>query len=323
MRVTRKKIIWSIVSVIVAIAGGELFARFALGLGSPPLTVSHPRIEYMFKPNQDVYRFGNHFVVNQYGMRTEPFPTKKENDEFRIMVFGDSVINGGNLTDHADLATSLLRERLLEVADGKNVVVGNISAHSWGPGNWLAYAREYGFFDADVVVVVISSHDYADNPDFQPLSMNTHPTERPISALLEGIERYLPRYLPRLGSGDGTRRSDPFLAEANERDAQEGLDDLKSFLELAQEQSGFVLVLQHWDKLEVESGTAGLGNEHIKAVCEQLGITPISLALYFRQSVDKGANPFRDGIHPNNIGQELIAQAIFENMPNEALQRTR
>src|SRR5680860_1531138 len=148
-----------VVVMAVVLFTGELFSRFYLGLGDPPLFIQHPAIEYMYKPNQDVYRFGNHFIVNQFGMRSHPFTVSKEGNEFRVMVFGDSVLNGGNLTDHDDLATSILESKFTK-AGHENVVVGNISAGSWGPGNWLAYAREYGFFDTDIVAIVVSSHDY-------------------------------------------------------------------------------------------------------------------------------------------------------------------
>ena len=201
MHIRSNYLIRTIILLLVIFAIGEAFARYYLGLGTPPLSVTHARIEYMFKPNQDIYRFGNHYIVNQYGMRTIPFSKEKANGDFRLMVFGDSVLNGGNLTDHAALATTILNDRLSGL-NYKNVIVGNISAGSWGPGNWLAYAKEYGFFGADIVALVISSHDYTDNPTFQALSKNTHPTEKPISALLEGITRYLPRYLPQIGNNN-------------------------------------------------------------------------------------------------------------------------
>ena len=66
----------------------------------------------MYKPDQDVMRFGKRFIINHYGMRSENFPAKNVDKEIRLMVFGDSVVDGGNLTDHADLATTLLQNRL-------------------------------------------------------------------------------------------------------------------------------------------------------------------------------------------------------------------
>ena len=295
---------------------GEMLSRHVLGLGTPPLFVPHPQIEYMLKPNQDLYRFGNHIIVNQYGMRTEPFSASKQPGEFRLMVFGDSVLNGGNQTDHADLATSVEKYRLIS-AGYNNVIVGNISAGSWGPGNWLAYAKEYGFFDADIIALLISSHDYADNPTFLPLDWITHPTVRPVSALLEGVERYLPRYLAHADARNNATETDRFPAEGNEREVQKGLEDLRTFLLLAKDKSSTVLVFQHLEKSEIENSTPHPGYQRIKTVCEQLGIVPISLEPYFRRSIDSGADPYRDNIHPNEAGQLLIAEAIMANLPSK------
>jgi len=44
---------------------------------------------------------------------------------------------------------------------GRPVVVGNASAKSWGPPNELAYLQHFGTLDADVVILELSSHDYA------------------------------------------------------------------------------------------------------------------------------------------------------------------
>jgi hypothetical protein len=314
MRKVKKNLVWIVSLLIPAAIVGEIGAKYYLGLGTPPLVVTHPRIEYMFKPNQDVYRFGNHFITNQYGMRTEPFNSQKINSEFRVMVFGDSVLNGGNLTDHSALSTTILKNKLSEVK-GENVVVGNISAGSWGPGNWLAYAKEYGFFGANVVVLVISSHDYADNPTFESLNPNTHPTAAPISALFEGATRYLPRYLPVLrAENNNTIETDKFIEESDEKESQKGLGDLKSFLEIAKSNSNNVLVLQHWEKLEIDKDSAHLGNEKIKMICEHLRVSCVSLKPYFSRSMKSGINPYRDNIHPNKIGQELISEAIFVHL---------
>ena len=165
---------------------GEVVARYWLGLGTPPLSITHPKIEYMFKPNQDLQRFGNHQIYNEIGMRSAEMATLPQKRQ--ILVFGDSVLNGGNLTDHGDLATTR--------ATTKDVFFGNVSAGSWGPQNIGAWIDEFGFQGADAAVLVLSSHDLGDLPTFEPLNPNTHPTAQPMSALLEGFSRYLPRFLP-------------------------------------------------------------------------------------------------------------------------------
>ena len=308
----KKTLILLTVTTVIGIVGGETFARYHLGLGTPPLSITHPQIEYMFKPNQDVMRFGNRIIINQYGMRTAQFDARRANDkEFRIMVFGDSVLNGGNLTDHDALATTLMQKKLQEK---QKSVVGNISAGSWGPGNWLAYAKEYGFFDANIVVLVISSHDYADNPAFEALNENTHPTKRPVSAILEGITRYLPRYLPRFDASVPLK--DPNVSkEIASKEVLQGINDLKNFLDLAKKNSAYVIVLQHWDRSEIERGIPEVGYQRIHQVCNSSGVSCISLEPYLRQAIKKGNNPYLDNIHLNQNGQKLIADALFDNLP--------
>jgi hypothetical protein len=318
MGLRKKTFVLSFMAVMFGIAGGEIFARYSLGLSTPPLYMEHPKIEYMLIPNQDVHRFGNRIIINQYGMRSMPFTEKKDDGEFRIMVFGDSVINSGNLMDHGKLATTILQDELGKAKE--RVVVGNVSAGSWGPGNWLAYAEEFGFFGADIIVVIISSHDYVDNPTFQTLNKNFFPTERPISAILEGITRYLPRYLLQVFKLRAYNEPDSFEKTENEQEVLKGLSDLRRFLELSKNNSTNVLVLQAWEKSELEQGLAKPGHQRIKEVCESIGISPISLEGYFRRSIENGKSPYLDKIHPNRIGQQLIAEAIIENLPNTALE---
>lgn len=321
LRLTKKYLLWILMPIFAALGVGELFARYYLGLGTPPLSVTHQTIEYMYVPNQDVYRFGNHFTTNQYGMRTMPFAANKSSGEFRIMVFGDSIVNGGALTANAALATTLIQSKLDRSSNRQTIVVGNISAGSWGPGNWLAYANEYGFFGADVIVLVISSHDYADNPTFAPLNPTTHPTAAPISALVEGITTYLPRYLPQTTMPATVERfkapTEPNRSaeNANEPEVLKGLTNLKIFLNIAKTNSKNVLVFQHWEKPEIEQGFPNAGNNKIREVCKSMGIEPISLAPYFRRSIASGKDPYRDYIHPNIIGQQLIAEAILAHLP--------
>jgi lysophospholipase L1-like esterase len=293
---------------------GELFCRYILGLGDPPLSITHPTIEYMFKPNQNLKRFDNHILINQYGMRSENLLPQKESEEYRIMVFGDSVVNGGNLTDHEKLATTIIQNQLKKLKQNL-VFVGNISAGSWGPGNWLAYGKEYGFFDADMIVLVISSHDYADNPSFQPLNPNTHPQKKPISAMTEAMTRYLPKYLSKIGfnkANVGNEEHVKFEKPTPKAAIQQGLNDLKEFLLMAQNSGVDVFVVQYWAREEVKTGKFEPGHEEINKLVQNLNIPIFQTGSLFQQAYKNGEDPFRDGIHPNDKGQELLAKIILD-----------
>jgi len=310
---------WATGSGLALLVTAELFARFVLGLGTPPLSVTHPTIEYMYKPNQDVFRFGNRFIVNEFGMRTKPFSKNRESiNQIRVMIFGDSVINGGNLTDHQSLATTILTAAWKEELN-VDVIVGNISAGSWGPGNWLAYAKEYGFFDADLVVIVLSSHDFNDNPEFKPLNSQSYPQVSPKFAILEGIIRYLPRYLRKIVPS----KPEP-TTEIFQEITTKGIDDLASFIELARESTPYVFSFQYPTRNEATSGQKDIGYKQIHETCVNSKIPIYSLHDAFHMAIQNGMDPYRknDAIHPNDIGQKLIAAEIRRNIPKKALQRT-
>jgi hypothetical protein len=320
MRSVLRRYFLGAVALALILLAGELLARYGLGLGSPPLVIAHPSIEYLSLPSQDVRRFGNRYLTNRYGMRSEDFSADKAVGGYRLMIFGDSVINGGALTDQDQLATTRIARQLRIDRPGP-VVVGNVSAGSWGPGNWLAYAREFGFFQADAVILVISAHDYEDVPTFGPLDPTTHPTQAPVSALVEGIERYLPRYLPKFMARKLTADSAPPLPPRDrEEDIRRSLADLHDFLVLAQSQSSQVLVFQHWEQKELARGIESIGNRKIREVCAALRVPTFSLAEPFRSAQQRGEQPYRDNIHPNALGQALIADAILGQLsPNRLL----
>ena len=308
-----KNLKWLALVLALFLIAAELFARFYLGLGTPPLFITHPTIEYLLKPDQDVYRFGNHVLVNHYGMRTENFETKKTNNrQIRVMVFGDSVINGGSLTDHNALATTLLQS-YWQQKTGQPVIVGNISAGSWGPGNWLAYAKEYGFFDADIIVLIVSSHDAYDTPTFEALNPDTHPLQQPYSALIEGINRYLPRYLPDWLTQKTVLKVETTTPTKNTA----SLEDLNQFLDLAKAKVGKVIVFQYPTKLEAESGNMEEGYQEMTTLLTKKNVTIIPLqSIFHNQLAKQELYRENDKIHPNLLGQKLISGTISNNMPN-------
>jgi lysophospholipase L1-like esterase len=306
------------VGLLVLAVGVELFARFGLGLGDPPLTVTHPTIEYLFKPNQDCQRFGNRILINQYGMRSEPFPPEKSSpDELRILVFGDSIINGGNLTDHEELATTLLQRRLAEELD-RPVVVGNVSAVSWGPGNHLAWQEEYGWLDADAVLLVLSAQDAADVPTFAPLDRTFLPAEKPWLASWEGFTRYfLPRFFPSpsevvlhskaSGVGPEIENASPAAKRAQVQ------QQLTAFIQRAVEAGLPVSVVLWWypgnPDLGIAPADAAAGQALLESA-EDAGTTDTLNLTMVLQERTAGINLYRDGLHPNARGQWRLAEAI-------------
>ncbi len=305
----RKRLLWAIVIVLITLFSVEGFARFQLGLGDPPVSIADPEIEYLFAPNQTCKRFGNLIHYNAYSMRSDDFPAKKSSpDEYRVMVFGDSVVNGGVLTDQRDIATSIL-QRELAIKLGRPVVVGNISAGSWGPPNMLAYAKRFGFFDADAVVIVLSSHDYADVPTFEPIvGVNpAFPAKKPWLASEEAIVRYLPRYLP---WGQAVVESDPMVNAPSDKQIGWGIWAATELARAAEATGARVLFLQHWDQSELTSG-AGIGHDLLANAMKGAGAAVIDLG---PDEKARGAALYLDNIHLAPAGQQMLKEKILTSL---------
>lgn len=289
----------------------EAIARFGLGLGQAPLSIAHPTIEYLFKPEQSVRPFHNHLHINQFSMRSPEFSRRKSDvNEYRVLVFGDSVISGGNQLDDSELATEILRRRLVTTM-AQPVVVGNISAGSWGSPNMLAYAREFGLFDADLVLIVLSSHDSCDVPTFGPLDPNTHPTHAPMSALFEAVTRYLPRYLPSFGTGTDQPLSVPACDGV---DLQTSLDALSAALRLFKTQTPHVLLILHSTQSELSKRANQTGNHLLAELAHREKVPVFQLGARFSSAIAAGDNPYRDDIHLSATGQRLLADVMYEQV---------
>lgn len=286
----------------------ELIARHGLGLGTPPLYVADPLVEYRLKPNQNLRRFGNRIEVNSASMRSASLTASRAYERRRVLVFGDSVVWGGANLDQALIATEKLKQAGIPE-------VGNVAAPSWGPGNWLGYARRFGFQQATDVVLVISSHDAFDNPSPNPFRGDLkHPLVLPFSALVEGAERYL---LPRLGfsrvsaqvqeaspasRAEPTSSADPAVGQ--------GLSDLRAFLQLARASGARVVVVQFADRDEARSGQLQPGNTWIKQLLQEQGIASLQADSIFR-SCGPIVSLYTDDIHPYTAaGQACLARAI-------------
>ncbi len=279
-----RRLVW-IAAVLVALLGiGDAAARWGLGLGDPPLTIRHPTIDYLFKPGCYA-RFHNTVCYNSHSMRSD------EGDTFPLVVMGDSVVNGGALTDQHSLATSILSRELGEP-------VANVSAGSWGPGNMLAYADAFGWFGAQTIVIVVSSHDLTDLPEFLPDLGPDFPEERPFSALWEAAERYLPRYLsflPAETASPSIPRPDASMAGPAAFQA----------LVLAARQQAPVCVLFHLETTELDVLPTAANT--FRSIAEAAGAT-------FSVLPDD-PNLYREGdtIHLNDAGQAMLASAIRDD----------
>ncbi|AXE19263.1 hypothetical protein DR864_16655 [Runella rosea] len=178
-----------LVFLLVLLSTAELLLRFVFGFCNAPIYIEDPDFEYVFAPDQYRFRFRNVVRTNAFSMRSDPINPA---DTTVVLLVGDSVINGGNPTDHDDLASTILEKQFTEYYH-QPVRVLNVSAGSWGPDNVFAFLKKKGFFSADVMCLVTSSHDAYDNMSHHKLvGVNpNYPDKQYTVALYEFWHRYI------------------------------------------------------------------------------------------------------------------------------------
>lgn len=295
-----RSLVFLMFAIVTIVGIGEVVARYALGLGTPPLSIPHERIEYMFAPNQDVKRFGNRQLYNEYGMRNTPMD--QWGTARRVLVFGDSVLNGGNLTDHRELATTLAS------AQSPETVFGNISAGSWGPDNILGWIETYGLLDAETAILVLSAHDAGDAPSYESLDPTTHPTERPLLALSEGITRYAPKYLP-APLGRLIKPTAPEGKIATQHVGRNGIDVLPTLFDTFADTGVQACVVLHATRSEYHDSDFAQLDEIAREA--QARTVPV-VRMYEVASDQSMEDLYRDDIHINYLGQSVLADALME-----------
>ena len=267
-------------------------------------------MEYILQPNQNLLRFGNRIVVNNASMRTSQNITSDPiNGITRVLIFGDSVLWGGSLIDQRNLSTEILQRSV-----SNDFEVLNVSAGSWGPGNWLEYIQEKGLFNADIVILLISSHDLTDIPYSSTAMPNiTRPTASPIFASFEFVRRYLiPNIWSRLSKLFPSTTS-PLLSNT-EKQLLKGTFILNDLIDKIRSTDTELMVVQFWNRDEIIQGKAESNNKLIADIFTSHGIVTIQSRHYFSQCTNDISELFIDFIHPfTPKGQECLA-SIFKAM---------
>jgi len=149
--------------VLLLFLGSELLLRQVFGLGRPLLYRSDPHMGYRVAPNQNLRRFGNRIYINEFSMRNEPITPQRSPQTLRILMLGDSLVNGMVWTDQSQTLTAFLHQELTEITP-KMIEVLNVAAGSWAPRNELAYLQEFGTFESQCLILVINTDDFFGAP---------------------------------------------------------------------------------------------------------------------------------------------------------------
>lgn len=287
--------------VLIALLLTELGLRLTTDLGRPLLYVAHPQIEYMLRPDQDLTRDGKRLLVNAQGMRSAALP--KPGTTPITLVMGDSVVNGGDWTDHAALATT----RASRVDSPR--FYANISANSWGPANLLAYLETNGDFGADSAVIVLNAYDLDDVPEFLPRLSRDYPTARPVSVMATALRHHvLPWFVPNILR----KLLEPVPEPTSVIDSGGAKLALWQLLQNLAERNISTCVLGH-PHSGVPEAVDIEGLNIIRQIATYAGATYLPLAtIYATVTLRNHEGLYRDAIHLNETGQIALAQAILQ-----------
>lgn len=299
------------VVILTGITGLEAVCRYGLQLGDPPLVVRDPLCGYRFAPSQSVQRFGNTVSYDDRSARgngVEPNAT----EAFRVLIMGDSVVNGGALTDDADTANGLLNDLGFRLG-GQRLSFRSVSAGSWAPPQQLGYLRAYGTADANAIVLVLSSHDALGRHEG---TVSPFPSQKPWLAAEELVLRYVLQQKQHFfDSGDGWEATAANVPNeiANAADPTAVslwcLDQICGFCKDNQLPLTFVLwptrkeaVAGAWDRL----------HDAITSVLSKNAMICIDLLADVRMQRDFANRLYRDDIHPTIAGQRVLAGGILQ-----------
>lgn len=290
----------------------EVFARFVLGLGSPVLYETSPIYGYRPIPNQNIRRFGKRIFYNAQALRSEPTSINPAPGTVRVLCIGDSITYGGAQTDQVETYPYQLQKLLNR--EGPVFEVLNASAGGWAIENAEAYLRHEGIYGSKIVILELGSHDL-----FQPKSSGeivgqlvNFPKHKPPFALVEGFLRYfMPNFFPSLQLNEPNIQVD-----FTKKDINRNIGSFIRIAKLVKDKKAqlILIIVEQPSNLEPNYSLANFSKELLVQKAKELNIPYKNLREEFRIAGD--SKLFRDGLHPNPVGNMVMAKASAQLIQN-------
>lgn len=153
---------------------GEITVRYIQYRTKPPSKVRQkdPLVHHSFRPNtQDVARspeWESHYIINSLGMRDKEYSEKKPEDTFRILMVGDSYMEGQGV-EFNETTAKVLEKALSEKVKGKKIEVMNAGVLSYSPLLEYSYLKHKGLkVNPDLVILNFDQGDVIDDHWYEP-----------------------------------------------------------------------------------------------------------------------------------------------------------
>jgi lysophospholipase L1-like esterase len=293
----RRRVLLVIFSTLISLVGVEALLRI-FDFADPPVFEENPDYGYLMKPNQWVSTWGHRFHINRAGFRGIEFATSKSSDTYRIAFLGDSITYGGGSIPDGTLfvnkVTSALRGQV-----GDRIEAINISVPGWGIENLTGYVEKMGFFQADLLVWVVSAADFRRPKTYA--SDYGFPDRKPRSRLLYALSRSF-----RVLTGGLFRRPSQSPAPSSAETLKRNLLLFRGTLAKTLHEGARVAVVM----VPTEDGELAQDRDAFRAAADGFSVPFLDTMPILQQQRPKEL--FQDGVHLNPSGHELVAAAIAE-----------
>lgn len=349
-----KKILFALTPLLGLLTCGELGTRV---IGTPvcePITpqtgswetmMSDPDLLWKLEPNRR-FETGNDVTqINAVGLRDSLLPSKKKQDnEIRIMLTGDSSIYGWGVKDNETYAVYL--EQKLRRHFRRRIEVINLGVPGYSTEQTLRILNKIGWaYEPDLVIVsnIFSDCNIDAFQDKQALAL-TNPETSPIYSALKSSRLYCSIYMPwakyQANLNQDSNRvlmpgipTGPNAAVALEKLSEhielsrvpipDYLDNLKTIKIQAQEINAKMLLAplaQEWDVGIWNVPMPRPAKDHVlpwqpyrkaqKVWAEKENIDIVSFPEAFALYEGHKAKLFVDNMHPSKHGTALMADTV-------------
>ncbi|WP_414542632.1 SGNH/GDSL hydrolase family protein [Nostoc sp. CCY0012] len=304
--------------IVIILIAVEVSLRLLFGLGNPVLSQADTYTGYRFRPNQTLVRFGKRIQYNEYSQRSESINLQKTKGTLRILMVGDSVLNGGNPIDQSQIITEQLKAKFKTF--GQPTEVLNASAGSWGIGNHLGYLKEFGTFNSDVVIFQIGTHDLT-----QPTSTServgndpNYPDHPPLLAIQEAFTRYIvPRLWGNVNLNPFSKQEIPQASPTQiAQQFQKNIELFKAAVKLVRDQEIPIYVLFTPNRYDlIPKPVIPPYKPEFMQVLNSLQIEVFdTYKVWSNLPTNIVETYFRDEVHLSEVGNKVAANLIFHQL---------
>ncbi|BBM81694.1 SGNH/GDSL hydrolase family protein [Candidatus Uabimicrobium amorphum] len=164
-----KKICFILLSILLGLSLSEMLLRLTPNIKvSTVKWVPNSMMGAIMAPNQQArfssMEFDNVVLTNSAGYHDFEYTYKKSKDTFRILVLGDSFVEGVHVKRH-ELFFNILQKQLNQNTADKKYEVVAIARSGWGTAQELKVFEEYGLkYQPDLVILaLLPGNDFGDS----------------------------------------------------------------------------------------------------------------------------------------------------------------